>query len=77
MSVKVAGFKSSELFQQIKEGVESLPAEERAGNAKKVRIPPKLRHFLFSTGARGDLWSSRILGTSSSGESNPTFVVVL
>ena len=47
MSVKVAGFKSSELFQQIKEGVESLPAEERAGNAKKVRIPPNFAIFFF------------------------------
>jgi len=36
MSVKVAGFKSSDLFQQMKEGVEALPSEERAANSKKV-----------------------------------------
>lgn len=46
MSVKVAGFKVSDLFQQMKEGIESLPAEERAANAKKVSFP--FRSFFFS-----------------------------
>jgi len=36
MSLKVAGFKTSDLFQQIKDGVDALPQEERAANAKKV-----------------------------------------
>jgi len=36
MTVQVAGVKSSALFQQIKDGIDTLPKEERAANAKKV-----------------------------------------
>lgn len=36
MSVKVAGFQSSELFQQIKDGIEALPAATKKENVKKV-----------------------------------------
>lgn len=36
MSVKVAGFQSSDVFQQIKDGIDGLSAASKKENVKKV-----------------------------------------
>jgi len=36
MSVNVPGFKSSPLFEQLKNGIESLPDSEKQAQLKKV-----------------------------------------